>query len=107
MSIQEKGLKILRINTSQKTISEEPVPTDLLLLGGRAFTSHWVSSHVEPGSEPLGKRNQLVIAPGLLAGEPASSVHRLSVGAKSPLTSGIKESNSGGNVALKLAPLGI
>ncbi len=87
--------------------SEEPVPTDLLLLGGRAFTSHWVSSHVEPGSEPLGKRTQLVIAPGLLAGTPASSVHRLSVGAKSPLTGGIKESNAGGNVAYKLARLGI
>ena len=43
----------------------------------------------------------------MLAGTPASSVHRLSVGAKSPLTSGIKESNSGGNVALKLARLGI
>lgn len=107
MSNQKKDSKILRIYTSQKTISEEPVPTNLLLFGGRSFTSHWISSHVEPGSAPLGRRNQLVIAPGLLAGTPASSVHRLSVGGKSPLTNGIKESNAGGNVAYKLARLGI
>ncbi len=107
MSNQKKDLRILRINTSQETTSEEPVPPDFLLLGGRSFTSHWVSSHVDPGSEPLSNRNQLVIAPGLLAGTPASSVHRLSVGVKSPLTNGIKESNSGGNVAYKLARLGI
>jgi aldehyde:ferredoxin oxidoreductase len=79
----------------------------LIFLGGRAFTSHWISSHVDPETDPLGRKNQLVIAPGLLAGTPASSVHRLSVGAKSPLTNGIKESNSGGIVAYQLARLGI
>jgi aldehyde:ferredoxin oxidoreductase len=78
-----------------------------MLLGGRAFISQWISSQVNPESDPLGRKNQVVIAPGLLAGTPASSVHRLSVGAKSPLTTGIKESNSGGNVAYKLARLGI
>jgi len=90
-----------------QTVAEEAVPSPLARLGGRAFTSHWISTHVEPACDPLGRKNQLVIAPGLLAGTPASSVHRLSVGAKSPLTNGIKESNSGGNVAYKLARLGI
>ena len=36
---------------------------------------------------------------------PSSS--RLSIGAKSPLTGGIKESNAGGSVAKKMATLGI
>ena len=57
--------------------------------------AHWV------------KRNKLVIAPGLLTGTPAPYSARLSIGAKSPLTGGIKESNGGGTVARKLANLGI
>jgi aldehyde:ferredoxin oxidoreductase len=100
-------LKIIRINTRDRGIRIEPVPGDFEKLGGRAFTSRWVFRYVDPEADPLGRKNQLIIAPGLLGGTPASSVHRLSVGAKSPLTSGIKESNSGGNVALKLVRLGI
>ena len=100
-------MKILHIDVGRRSCGEETVPESLTLLGGRAFTSHWISDHVDPGCDPLGGRNQLVIAPGLLAGTPSSSIHRLSVGAKSPLTGGIKESNSGGTVAYKLARLGI
>lgn len=107
MSDTNSRLKILRINTANQTVVEEAVSKPLMCLGGRAFTSNWISTHVDPESDPLARKNQLVIAPGLLAGTPASSVHRLSVGAKSPLTNGIKESNSGGNVAYKLARLGI
>lgn len=107
MNDSSPNLKILRINVANQAIREEAVPKPLMLLGGRAFTSHWVSNQVSPQSDPLGKKNQFVIAPGLLAGTPASSVHRLSIGAKSPLTNGVKESNSGGNVAYKLARLGI
>jgi aldehyde:ferredoxin oxidoreductase len=99
--------RIIRIDVRSRAIRKERVPGDFGTLGGRSFTSRWVFRHVDPESDPLGSRNQLVIAPGMLAGMGASSVHRLSVGAKSPLTSGIKESNSGGNVALKLARLGI
>ncbi len=99
--------KVIEVNTARRLIQEERVPEPLRLLGGRAFTSQRVARVVSPESDPLGGKNQLVIAPGLLAGTPASSVHRLSVGAKSPLTGGIKESNSGGNVAYKLARLGI
>ncbi len=101
------GLKIVHINTRERNFRTEGVPGDFEKLGGRAFTSRWVFRNIDPEADPLGRKNQLIIAPGLLAGTPASSVHRLSVGAKSPLTSGIKESNSGGNVALKLARLGI
>ncbi len=101
------NLKIIRINTRDRSFRSEPVCDPFETLGGRAFTSRWVFRHVDSEADPLGRKNQLVIAPGFLAGTPASSVHRLSVGAKSPLTSGIKESNSGGNVALKLARLGI
>jgi len=78
-----------------------------LLLGGRALTSKIVHAEVPHCCHPLGKHNKLVFAVGPLAGTLVSSANRLSVGAKSPLTGGIKESNAGGVVAYKLGRLGI
>ena len=54
----------------------------------------------------LGAENKLVIAPGILSGTIAAMSGRLSVGAKSPLTGGIKEANAGGQAAQVLARLG-
>jgi aldehyde:ferredoxin oxidoreductase len=55
----------------------------------------------------LGPFNKLLFTPGLLVGHMLSSCDRLSVGGKSPLTGGVKESNAGGTTALKLTHLGI
>ncbi len=76
-------------------------------LGGRALTSTVLAKEVPATCHPLGVKNKLVIAPGLLTGTSAANSGRLSVGAKSPLTGGIKESNVGGTAAAKLAKLGI
>jgi aldehyde:ferredoxin oxidoreductase len=54
----------------------------------------------------LSEDNKLVIAPGLLSGTAAAQSGRLSVGCKSPLTGGIKESNAGGQASQVLARLG-
>jgi aldehyde:ferredoxin oxidoreductase len=75
-------------------------------LGGRGLTSVMVADEVEPTCHPLGASNKLVFAPGLLSGTPATTSSRLSVGCKSPLTGGIKESNSGGQGAAVMAKLG-
>lgn len=99
--------KIYRVNLTQKSVSCETVKEKYKLLGGRGLTSTIVSEEVIPTCHPLSEKNKLVIAPGLISGTALSSSNRLSVGAKSPLTGGIKESNSGGNVSLKLARLGI
>jgi aldehyde:ferredoxin oxidoreductase len=98
---------ILRINTKEKTYNFEEASGNFAGLGGRALTSKMILDEVPATSHPLSKFNKLVFAPGLLAGSPAASSGRLSAGAKSPLTGGIKESNSGGLVAQKLARLGI
>src|SRR5512139_1787133 len=74
--------------------------------GGRALTSAIVSKEVPPLCHPLGAENKLVIAPGLLSGTAGAQSGRISVGAKSPLTGGIKESNSGGQASQVLAKLG-
>jgi aldehyde:ferredoxin oxidoreductase len=99
--------KIIRVDLTQKAIYSEPVPDKYFLLGGRGLTSQIIFDEVDPNCYALGKNNKLVIAPGLLTGTLAPSSSRLSIGAKSPLTGGIKESNAGGTVAKKLANLGI
>jgi aldehyde:ferredoxin oxidoreductase len=75
-------------------------------LGGRAMTSAIVSKEVPPLCHPLSSENKLVIAPGMLSGTVAAMSGRLSVGCKSPLTGGIKESNSGGQAAQVIGRLG-
>lgn len=100
-------MKIYRVNMSKLSFVEEEVPEEWKLLGGRGLTSVIVAKEVEPTCHPLGRKNKLVFAPGLLTGTMAANAGRLSVGAKSPLTGGIKESNSGGTAAQRLAKLGV
>lgn len=99
---------ILRINMGEKdgpAFKKEPLG-EYSGNGGRAMTSSVISKEVPPLCHPLGKENKLVIAPGLLSGSSAVMSGRISIGCKSPLTGGIKESNSGGQAAQVLARLG-
>ncbi|MDO0824200.1 aldehyde ferredoxin oxidoreductase family protein [Desulfosporosinus nitroreducens] len=100
-------MKIYRVNMSKLSFVAEEVPEDWKVLGGRGLTSVIVAKEVEPTCHPLGNKNKLVFAPGLLSGTMAANAGRLSAGAKSPLTGGIKESNSGGTAAQRLAKLGV
>ncbi|MHB1477864.1 MAG: aldehyde ferredoxin oxidoreductase N-terminal domain-containing protein, partial [Coriobacteriia bacterium] len=88
--------EILRVNMSTLEISREPLPEKWARYGGRALTSAIVFTEVPADADPMGPDNKLVIAPGLLGGTSAPNGGRLSIGAKSPLTGGLKESNSGG-----------
>jgi aldehyde:ferredoxin oxidoreductase len=100
--------KILRIDMGAEggpKVRTEP-PGGYAGLGGRAMTSAIVAKEVPPLCHPLGADNKLVIAPGLLSGTTAAMSGRLSVGCKSPLTGGIKESNAGGQASQVLARLG-
>lgn len=100
-------MKIYRVNMANLSFVAEEVPEEWKMLGGRGLTSAIVAKEVEPTCHPLGSKNKLVFAPGLLTGTMAANSGRLSVGAKSPLTGGIKESNSGGTAAQRLAKLGV
>jgi aldehyde:ferredoxin oxidoreductase len=98
--------KILRLNMASLTqVLEEP-KKEYQLLGGRAFIARFMLDEVNPVCEPLGHHNKLIYTPGLLGGSKVFSSGRISIGAKSPLTGGIKESNGGGVVGLKLGRLG-
>ena len=98
---------LLRVNMSTRNIRYDPVPEAYRDLGGRLLTARILSDEINPACDPLGRHNKLVFATGLLAGTPVSSTGRLSIGGKSPLTKGIKESNSGGTLAARLAQMQI
>ena len=97
-------MKILTIDLTTGKTGERPLPDPLM--GGRWLTSYLVKEMVDPKTDPLGPANILVLACAALAGRRVSTGGRLSVGAKSPLTGGIKEANSGGRAGDSLAALG-
>ena len=100
--------KILRINTGAEggpQVTEEGLGA-YAGLGGRAMTSTVVAKEVPATCHPLSAENKLIIAPGMLSGSLGAMSGRISVGCKSPLTGGIKESNSGGQPSQMLGRLG-
>jgi aldehyde:ferredoxin oxidoreductase len=100
-------MQIWRINRRTLTCHREDIPQSWEHLGGRGLTARILLDEVDPTCEPLGAKNKLIFAPGLLVGHMLSSCDRISVGAKSPLTRGIKESNAGGSTGLQMTRLGI
>ena len=100
-------MKILRVNMTELATRFEGLPEEMLVLGGRGLTSKILCDEVSPTVDPLDSEAKLVIATGPLAATMAPSCGRLSVGAKSPLTLGIKEANTGGPAGQKLDRLGI
>jgi len=99
--------KILRVNMSDLSVKAEDIPEEYQGLGGRGLTSAIVAKEVPPTCSAIGPNNKLVLAPGLLGATACANSGRISVGAKSPLTGTIKESNSGGQAGQYLARLGI
>ena len=100
-------MKILRINMTRLETTFEDLPEEWTIIGGRGLSVKILTAEVPPGTDPLSPEAKLVIAAGPLAGTIAPSCGRVSVGAKSPLTMGIKEANAGGPVGQKLDRLGI
>jgi aldehyde:ferredoxin oxidoreductase len=98
---------ILRVDMATLGIKREPLPEAWATYGGRALTSAVVFEEVPADADPLGPANKLIIAPGTFGGTTAPNGGRLSIGAKSPLTGGIKESNVGGQLAPALGKLGL
>jgi aldehyde:ferredoxin oxidoreductase len=100
-------MKLLRVDMNQLQTQWEPVPAVYERLGGRALIARLLLEEIPPTCDPLGPHNKLIFSPGLLAGTGATTAGRLSVGGKSPLTRGIKESNAGGTAGDALGKLGI
>ncbi|HEY3473417.1 MAG TPA: aldehyde ferredoxin oxidoreductase C-terminal domain-containing protein [Anaerolineales bacterium] len=99
--------QVWRVNVRQQSLKLEPVPDPWKRLGGRGLLARILLDEVEATCDPFGPENKLIFAPGLLVGHMLSSTDRISVGGKSPLTRGIKESNAGGRTGLHMTHMGI
>jgi aldehyde:ferredoxin oxidoreductase len=100
-------MKLLRVDMSQTQVRWEPVPTVYERLGGRGLIARLLLEEVPPLGDALGPHNKLILAPGLLGGSGVTTAGRLSIGAKSPLTGGVKEANAGGTAGDALGKLGL
>ncbi len=90
--------KILRVDLSTRTISEEQVPELLYrrYLGGGALSLYYLLKELKPGVDPLGPENILIFAASAVTGTPALGFSRFTVAAKSPITGGFGETEAGG-----------
>ena len=100
-------MKILRADMRLLSVASEPVPPVYEHLGGRGLIARLLLEEIPPTCEALGPYNKLIFAPGLLGGAGVTTAGRLSIGAKSPLTKGVKEANAGGTAGDTLGRLGI
>ncbi|MEE8471368.1 MAG: aldehyde ferredoxin oxidoreductase family protein [Dehalococcoidia bacterium] len=91
--------KLLRVNLSKGVIKEEDIPDGVAeaFVGGRGFGAKYVYDEIQPGIDPLGRENKLMIGVGPLAGTSAQSLSKWMVYTKSPLTGTYTRSCGGGD----------
>jgi aldehyde:ferredoxin oxidoreductase len=99
--------KYLHIDLSDKSVREETRSGDDLAIAGRYFIAKTLVDMKVGPVDPLGPENPLIFSVGPFAGSNWSNANRTSVGCKSPLTGGVKESNAGGSFGLALGHLSI
>jgi aldehyde:ferredoxin oxidoreductase len=98
---------IFRVNTKTGEINKERASEEEMRWGGRLLVSKVLLREVPPTCDPLGRHNKLILAPGLLGDTTVTTTGKFSIGGKSPLTRGVKESDVGGEAGKKIARLGI
>lgn len=90
--------RILRVDlTSGMWRVEEPDPKLYrLYMGGRNMALHYLLRERNPGVDPLGPENKLVLMTSPTTGAPISGQGRHTAAARSPLTGGLADSEGGG-----------
>ncbi len=90
--------KILRVNLSSGSVTTEALSEDLMkrFLGGRGLGTKLYMDEVAADIDPLSPENKLLFVTGPLTGTATPTGGRYMVVTKSPLTSTIASSNSGG-----------
>lgn len=90
--------RILHVDLTRETLTvEQPEPGFYRkYVGGSAMGLYYILREMAPGVDPLGPDNILTLMLSALTGAPISGQSRMSANAKSPLTHGIADSQSGG-----------
>ncbi|MFQ5659514.1 MAG: aldehyde ferredoxin oxidoreductase C-terminal domain-containing protein [Gammaproteobacteria bacterium] len=99
--------KYFHIKLDDQSIKEEVFEGDKLAMAGRYFIARTLLENGIASVDPMSPDNPLIFSAGPFAGSNFSNANRTSVGCKSPLTGGIKESNGGGSFSLALGQLHI
>ena len=95
---------VLEADLSAETVRREPIPEPWRrqFVGGKGLGARYLHDRTDPGVDPLGPENALLLfvgpLTGLLPGEP-----RYAAITKSPLTGTFLDSYSGGDFAARLA----
>src|SRR5215208_3283910 len=90
--------KILHVDLTQGELSvEEPQEAFYRkYMGGSAMGMHYILRDMPKGADSLGPENVLTLMAGVTTGAPISGQSRLNANAKSPISGGIGDSQSGG-----------
>lgn len=95
MSLNRKAAYI-DLPTGKVTIKDIPIELRKKYLGGRGIDMYLLYNLIEPGIDPLGPENVLLVSAGLLTGTTAPAAARTHIAAKSPLTGLVGSANMGG-----------
>ena len=95
----------LHINLKNQSVDKQELHGEAIVRCGRNLIAKTLLEQGTATVEPLSAENPLIFSAGPFAGTNFSNANRTSVGCKSPLTGGIKESNAGGTFSLALGQL--
>jgi aldehyde:ferredoxin oxidoreductase len=90
--------KILHVDLTkgELTVEEPEEAFYRKYLGGSAMGMHYILRDMPKGADPLGPENVLTLMAGVTTGAPISGQSRLNANARSPISGGIGDSQSGG-----------
>ncbi|MDZ4168716.1 MAG: aldehyde ferredoxin oxidoreductase family protein [Coriobacteriia bacterium] len=100
---------VLHIDLTSSSVREYPWSTDerRAFVGGKVMAAKILYDLLEPGCDPLGPANVVVISTGPLTGSGAPSTSRFNVSSLSPLTGIVASSNCGGPFGVYLKKAGV
>jgi aldehyde:ferredoxin oxidoreductase len=100
--------KILRVNLTDKTFKEEPLPLEVAqdFIGGSGFTVKYLFDEVPVDCDPLGPENKLIYAPGPFTGTTIPCASRMAINAKSPATGAMGVGTTGGHFPVEMKRAG-
>ena len=100
--------RLLVVNLSRKTFSEEPIEETLLrrTMGGKGLAAHLLLTRNPVGVDPLSPESNIILALGAASDSPVYGSCRHGIFAKSPQTGLFGESYSGGRLAISMSRCG-
>src|ERR1019366_72388 len=101
--------RVLEVDLANRAFAFKPLDEDIarLYIGGKGYGTRVLYDMPEPGIDPLGPANPLILATGPLNGSVAPQSNRFVAVCKSPLTGGIGNAACGGSFAYGMKRGGI